>query len=64
MVIEDVNDDTATVAEFGMKSLSAQPGMGTVLGKAVNAAMQLKARQACFRQLSTCMHSHNWSGPF
>ena len=41
MIIEDVNDDTATVAELGMKSLSAEPGVWAVLGKAVDATMQL-----------------------
>ena len=41
MIVEDINDDTATVAEFRMKPLSAQPGMWAVLGKTVDAAMQL-----------------------
>ena len=41
MIIEDVNDDTATVAKLGVKSLSAEPGMWAGMGKDVDGTMQL-----------------------
>lgn len=40
MIVEDVDDDAATVAEFWLEALPALPGVGAVLGKTVYAAVQ------------------------
>ena len=57
MIIEDIDNDTAAMAEFRMESLSALSSMGAVLGETVNAAVQMQTE-------SNFLWVAGWYGPF
>ena len=44
MIVEDVDDDAAAVTVFRVKSLAALSGVWAVLGKGVDAAMQMQSQ--------------------
>ena len=51
MIVEDVDDDAAAVAEFRIKSLAALPGVWTVMGETVDTAVQVQTEGQFLREI-------------
>lgn len=51
MIVEDVDDDAAAVAEFRLKSSAALPGVRAVLGETVNSTVKVQSKGQFFREV-------------